>query len=218
MVVEGVPGGVEHTARPSESGRDGRVVRRALAAAAIGVLGVASVVVLASRVAQTSSARVAATTSTDGRLGAGTIVLRRADASTGLMFDASNLSPGRAVSGCTVLVYDGDVPARLRMTGTITGGSGLADFVRLRLVTRPGDNCDDAVKDDDTLPDDAVPFFAGTLAEFAVDHSGGADGVAVADVEPGDSIVIDSSATIVDDPAAAGLDTGFEFVIEAIAS
>ena len=114
---------------------------RALVAAvvAVGVFGAA--IVVAAKTVSTSSARVAASTSSDGFLTAGTVLLERADGSTSLFFDADDLYPGRVVAGCIALDYAGSVPAAIRLHGDPGVGTGLDAYVDLQLTTLSGDAC-----------------------------------------------------------------------------
>ena len=152
-------------------------------------------------------------------------MLDRPEQSSTVLLDASNLYPGLVVDGCTTVRYDGTIPVLVRMSGRITGGSGLEEHVRLTLASRVGDDCDDATATADvTTATTATPtagssepdeVFRGTLAGFGSSHQDFGSGVDLALLQPGDHVLIESWVTIVDDDDAAGRDTQFAFVVEA---
>ncbi len=184
--------------------------RFAIAAGAILLLG--AVVVLLYNAASTSSARVTASTSGEGVLVAGDVVLEKVDSTAELFLDADDLYPGLEVRGCAVIEYSGSVPATIRLHGDPGAGTGLDAFVDIRLVRLPGGECP-APDESDRAPGREV--FDGRLAALWTDHSSWADGLTVdASLAPGDRLVIEAIASVVDDDGAQGLTTGFSLTVE----
>lgn len=201
-------------ARMPSQGTDTTSPARAVAtiAAALGLIVAVAVVI--SNAVSTSSARVSASTSSESFLTAGTVTLGRSDDSASLLFDADDLYPGREVRGCVVLEYAGSVPAVVRLHGDRGAGTGLDSYVELRLVALAGDDC----PSDDQLVEDpsARSLFNGSLTSLWSDHASYRTGLPVAtSMVPGDRLVIEAVAVVVDDNRAAGLTTEFTFTFEA---
>ena len=133
-------------ARASTPTTAARARLRALLSALVAIGLISATMVVAAKTVSTSSARVAASTSTGGFLTAGTVDIVRADGSASLLFDADNLYPGRVVVGCVVLEYGGSVPAALRLHGDRGRGTGLDDYVDLTLTTSARRNLPDGTR------------------------------------------------------------------------
>ena len=173
--------------------------------AAIAVLG--SAVVLVWGAVSTSSARVAATTSGDSFFAAGEVALSQPDARVDLLFDDDGLYPGRTVTGCVEVRYDGSVPASIRLHGRRTSGTGLDDYIDLRITLADGCDVDPVVE---------PPVFDGRLAGLWSSHGAYDRGlVVIPSARPGDVIAIHASAAVVDDNRAQGLSTTFTLTVEA---
>lgn len=180
--------------------------------AALGLLVAVAVVVI--NAVSTTSARVAASTSSDAFLTAGTVVLGRSDDSASLLFDADDLFPGREVRGCAVLEYAGSVPAVVRMHADGGNGTGLDEYVDLRLAVVPGDDC--PTSDQPLVDREPRALYSGRLDSLWMEHPTYATGVTVAtSMAPGDRLVLEAVAVVVDDNRAAGLTTEFVFTFEA---
>lgn len=175
--------------------------------AALGVLIAA--LVFAWSAMETSSARVSASTETASFFTAAVVTLHRPDASAELLFDAAGLYPGLVTSGCVEIVYDGSVPATVRLHGATVGGTGLEDYVEITvLVSRSGPGC--------ALDDPATEVFRGRLSDLWRSHADFGDGLPLASpARPGDRLAVRVAATVVDDDRAQGLTTDFSFSIEA---
>ncbi len=177
----------------------------------LGVLG-ALVVLLAAGVVvwsavTTSSARVAATTSGDGFFAAGEVELNQPDARVDLLFDADGLYPGREVTGCVLLAYDGSLPASVRLHGRRTSGTGLDEYVDLQVTL--GDDCEGEAPD-------STPIFDGRLSSLWTSHGAYDRGVDVLPAaRPGDRVAIWATAEVADDNRAQGLTTTFTLTVEA---
>lgn len=175
------------------------------ALAAVAVLG--SAVVLVWSAVSTSSARVAATTSGDSFFAAGEVALSQPDSRVDLLFDDDGLFPGRVVSGCVLVRYDGTVPSSVRLHGQRTSGTGLDDYVDLQI--RLSQSCDDD-------PTTSAPVFDGRLSGLWASHGAYDRGLpVVASARPGDVAAIHATAQIADDNRAQGLSTTFTLTVEA---
>jgi hypothetical protein len=175
----------------------------------LAVLGlVLAALVFAWSAVETSSAKVRASTETVGFFSAATVTLDRSDASAELLFDTAGLYPGKVVTGCVQVVYDGSVPADIRLHGRTVGGSGLDDYVDLTLHT--------AESSSSCRRGAGPPLHEGLLADLWLDHPDFGQGLVLADAaEPGRTLTVWASATVVDDDRAQGLDTEFSIFIEA---
>ena len=182
--------------------------RRTLVAGSLGailVLAAAGVVVWSA--VSTSSARVAATTSGDSFFAAGEVALNQPDTRVDLLFDDDGLYPGRTVSGCVLVSYDGSLPAEIRLHGRRTSGTGLDDYVDLQV--RLGADCEQH-------PSEANVVFDGRLANLWTSHGAYDRGVAlITSARPGDRVAIWAEAALVDDNRAQGLSTTFTLTVEA---
>jgi hypothetical protein len=187
---------------------------RALVVAIVSVMLLGSIGVVAYSAIETSGARVAASTSTEGLLSAGSVVISRPEEPTALFFDADELYPGAEVRGCVVLRYDGTADATLRISAQPEGGSGLDEYIDLRLVALADNACPDDGEVADTT--DARDVYDGQLDDFWKQHRDFATGL---DLGPamsmGDDIAIEATVVVVDDNRAGGLDTVLSFTIEA---
>ena len=180
--------------------------------AALGLLGAATVVV--AKTVSTTSARVSASTSSEGFLTAGEVILARSDDSASLLFDADNLYPGREIRGCVVLVYSGSVPATVRLHADRGGGTGLDSYLGLRLTALSDGSCPagEQARDDQFGRD----LYRDRLSSLASDHSTYATGLGVAgSMAPGERLAIEAVVVVRDDNRAAGLTTEFVFTFEA---
>ena len=183
-----------------------------VAVAALGLL-VAAIVVVA-RTVTTTSARVSASTSSEGFLTAGEVVLTRSDDSATLLFDADNLYPGREISGCVVLFYAGSVPATVRLHADSGDGTGLDSYLGLRLTVLPEGSCPEADQARDSRS--GRDLYQDRLSSLSSDHSTYATGLTVAtSMAPGDRLAIEAVIVVRDDNRAAGLTTEFVFTFEA---
>lgn len=207
--------------RASDDARIASSPARGLITGMAAVALLVAVIVVIANVVSTSSARVAATTSTDGLLTAGTVVLTRSDDSAQLLFDADNLYPGREVRGCVELDYLGSTPATIRLHADAGDGSGLDRYIDLRLAVLAGDSCppvEAAAASSSVAPTGPAvgrELFSGRLARLWRDHPIYASGVTIAsDVAPGDRVVIEAIAVVVDDNRAQGLTTDVVFTFE----
>jgi hypothetical protein len=107
-------------------------------------LVVGAAFVLLWSVATTSTARLTASTSGSGSFSAGTVELEQPETSVALLFDADGLYPGRQVSSCVSIAYEGSVPADIRLHASWSGGTGLEEHVELRLTQSSSGTCDEA--------------------------------------------------------------------------
>lgn len=190
-------------------GRTGAPWRGLLVGAFALAVVVAAIVFVASAVS-TSSARVAATTSSDGLLSTATIALDQPGEAVEFVLDSDGLYPGAVATGCVVVDYTGSIPVDVRLHGAPTT-SGLDRFVDFRLGLLAGTECPD--------PIDAAAGserFAGRLDTFWAQHGSFGRGVLAGQaVTSGTRIVVVASATVVDDNRAQGRSTDFTLTIEA---
>lgn len=107
-------------------------------------LVVGAAFVLLWSVATTSTAQLTASTSGSGSFSAGTVELEQPETSVALLFDADGLYPGRQVTSCVSIAYEGSVPADIRLHASWSGGTGLEEHVELRLTQSSSGTCDDA--------------------------------------------------------------------------
>lgn len=163
----------------------------------------------------TSSARIAATTSSDGLLGAATIALAQPDSAVELLLDADGLFPGVAVEGCVVVEYTGTVPVTLRLHGSRSESSNLDEYVDIELRRLDTDTCPTSVSD--AAPATAgTEVFSGRLSRLWQLHGSYSRGVdLVPTMESGDRIAVAATASVVDDNRAQGRTTDFTLTIEA---
>lgn len=179
--------------------------------AAIAVFG-ASVVLIAN-VVSTSSARVAATTSSDGVLGAASVSLAQPGDVVELLLDADGLYPGVSVDGCVVVEYTGTVPVSVRLHGAAADDAGLDPYVEIVFSELDGDDC---AASDGTPGAGSTELYSGRLDAFWRRHGSYGSGL---DVGPtlvsGERIAVVAVAAIIDDNRAQGLTTDFTLTIEA---
>ncbi len=187
---------------------------RSLAISAVVVVMLAAIGVVVYSAVDTSGARVAANTSTQGFLAAGSVVISRPDQPTSLFFDADGLYPGAEVSGCVDFRYDGSADAAMRISAQSEGGSGLDRFVEFRLVAMAGTTCAEA----GLAPDDveAREIYDGRLDAFWNRHRDYATGVDLGPpMSQGEHVAVAATVVVVDDNRAGGLDTELSFTVEA---
>ena len=194
--------------------------RRLLLATAGSLLIVAAAIVVAWSAVTTSTARLSASTSGSGSFSAGNVELTQAGSSVALLFDADGLYPGRVIASCVAIDYEGSIPARIRLHASKAGGTGLEDYVELRLWVRPAGECPETeeVQSPDQVSDLAIgePRFQGFLGELWRTHGDFEQGLELqASAESGDRLVIEAEVELVDDEAAQGLVTEFTMVLEA---
>lgn len=158
---------------------------------------------------ETSTARVNATTSANSVFSAGTVDLAQPFTTVELLFDANNLYPGNVLDGCVEVDYRGSLTADVRLHGRMLGGTGLDEFVDVRVTLPDVETCDE-VGDER-----GRPLFVGTLGDFWRRHDSYGDGVALAKMATGDRGILHVSATLQDDNAAQGLTTDFALTVEA---
>lgn len=188
---------------------------RALAPVLGAVVLVASIAVIVVSGVTTSSARIAATTDSGGFLAAGEVVVSRATESAALFFDADGLYPGAEVTGCVAIRYEGSVPAALRLTAILDDGSGLDQFIEIRLVEIPSGACPDANATTSAPSNPAPVLYDGNLRTFLQRHQDYSTGLVIASsMTAGDVVVVETTATVVNDNLAAGLVTEVTFVFE----
>jgi len=205
--------GRSETGAPIESA-NGPSPARALLTAAVALVLLVAVVVVVAKSLSTTSARVSASTASDGFLSAGEVVLERSDDSTSLLFDADDLYPGREVRGCVELIYAGSVPAMVRLHADRNSGTGLDSYLDVRLTRLSGGSCEAP----EGSPDDrsSGELYRGRLSSLWLDHPAYASGLeVVASASPGARLAVDIVAEVRDDNRAAGLTTEFVFTFEA---
>lgn len=118
--------------------------RRTIVIVAGCALVVGAAFVLLWSVATTSTAQLTASTSGSGSFSAGTVELEQPETSVALLFDADGLYPGRQVTSCVSIAYEGSVPADIRLHASRSGGTGLEEHVELRLTQSSSGTCDEA--------------------------------------------------------------------------
>lgn len=158
---------------------------------------------------ETSTARVNATTSANSVFSAGTVELAQPFTVVELLFDADNMYPGGEVTGCVEVDYRGSVPADVRLHANLLGGSGLDEFITMR-ITRPNvETCDDQIGTD------GPTVYRGTLGDFWREHNTYRSAVVLGEMQADDRVVLHATAVLLDDNAAQGLDTDFSLTVEA---
>lgn len=190
------------TARPARS------VARVLS----GVAAFGAIVVVVLSGLSTSSARIAATTDSNGFLSTATVSIDEATSSTGLLFDADNLYPGLATIGCVAFEYSGSAPAELRMAASPDGGTGLDEFIEIRLTARPAGICPALASVGNDGGGELL--FDGRLQAFWQTHDSFANGVPVMTMSAGEVVAVDAVITMIDDNDAAGRDVQLSFSFE----
>jgi hypothetical protein len=192
---------------------------RVVASAAVAVVLVVAGGIVAANAVSTSSARVNASTSTDGLLTAGNVVLRRADDSAVLALDAMDLYPGRSARGCVAFEYAGSVPVDVRLFGDPGEGTGLDEYIDLRLTSVAGATCpspDQPARAPSTRDESAPELYRGRLSSLWSEHSSYGTGVTIVpSMSAGDRVAIDVVLEVVDDNRAQGLTIDFSFTFEA---
>lgn len=182
--------------------------RRTVAAVTGSVLIVMAGVVLLWSAVTTSTAQLSASTSGDGFFSAGTVELDQPETRVSLLFDADGLFPGKVVTSCVTLAYEGSIPADIRLHASRSGGTGLEDHVELRLSALPSGSCpndDNGTSDDPggigptdgNLPDAALPGLVAEPTPF--DGLGGIAGQAAdetADETAGEATADDGSVPV----------------------
>ena len=172
------------------------------------------------RAATTSTARLSASTSGSGSFVAGTVELDQPETVVALLFDADGLYPGRIVSSCVTLAYEGSLPADVRLHAARSGGTGLEDHVELRLAARR-DTAGSGACPVDGEPDRPVgpvgdPVYSGLLGDLWRGHPDYASGLVLAEgSRRGDRLILDAEVEMVGGDEAQGLTTEFAIVVEA---
>ena len=176
----------------------------AAVAAAIVALIIAVIAVLS-----TSRASVSATTENDSNLWASANVAVDASGTSGLLLTGTNLFPGLPTEGCAVVVYRGTAANVDIHTYSVGSKAGLAPFVTLMLEVGAGSSRDC----DDFTP--TRELYNGPLTAFLTNHTSYPTGLTLGtEMSPGDRVMVRGVATIGDDNAAQGQETGFELVFE----
>ncbi|MFK7918016.1 MAG: hypothetical protein AB8G14_08070 [Ilumatobacter sp.] len=194
------------------TGADTATRARSVARMLSGVAVVAALAVIAVSGMSTTSARIAASTESNGFLATATVDVQQAASSTRLFFDADNLYPGVTTIGCVAIDYNGSVGADLRVTAAPTGGTGLDEFIDIRLTTRFDGSCPTAASPDGD--GGGRLLFDGRLSTFWRTHDSFATGAPVATMTAGDTVAIDAVITMVDDNDAAGRHVELSFSFE----
>ncbi len=170
-------------------------------------------------VATTSTAQLSASTSGSGFFAAGTVELDQPETTVALLFDADGLYPGRTVSSCVNVAYEGSIPADIRLHASWSGGTGLEEHVELRLTRASRQTCAvDGSTDSDAGPagDRSADVFAGLLGDLWRAHPDYGTGlVLVEGAERGDRLVLDAEIEMTGGDGAQGLTTEFAIIIEA---
>lgn len=180
-------------------------------AVAVVLLGAVGFVIFSS--IETSSARVAASTDSNGFLAAGTIEISRPATSSEFFFDADNLYPGRSVVGCIEIAYSGSIEAGLRLTARVDAGSGLDRYIDLSVAIRDDGVCPDDMNEAAT--GDLAEVYVGRLNTFWQAHSSYASGLEIApSLSAGDGVAVVAVVDVVDDNDAAGKTIDLTFVFE----
>lgn len=172
------------------------------------VVGISAVVLVWS-VTETSTARVSGTTETSSFFSVGTVSLESDVDSSSLLFDASGLYPGRTVTGCVDVVYDGTLPGSIRLHGWPVGATGLEDYLELTLTRSPiGTTCERFDGGGETL-------FTGLLADLWQEHPDYRSGLVLsANTGRGNRYAIRATGEVRDDNRAQGLNADFMLAIE----
>ncbi len=158
---------------------------------------------------ETSSARVNATTSANSVFSAGTVDLAQPNTVVDLLLDANNLYPGTEVEGCVVVEYRGSIPADVRLHARMVGGTGLDEYVDIRVTLPPIDDCDTPI------PADSPTIYEGTLDRFWRTHHSYGAGIGLAEMTTSDFAVLHVAARLQDDNNAQGRTTDFTLTVEA---
>lgn len=177
---------------------------------AVAAFGAIVVVVLSGL--STSSARIAATTDSNGFLSTATIAIDAESSSTELLFDAENLYPGVEIIGCVAFEYSGSAPVELRMASASDGGTGLDEFIEIRLTARPAGICPALASVGNDGGGELL--FDGRLRAFWQTHDSFTSGVPVTTMSAGDVVAVDAVITMIDDDDAAGRDVQLSFSFE----
>ncbi len=184
--------------------------------------------------ATTSTAQLRASTSGSGFFAAGTVELDQPETTVALLFDADGLYPGQTVSSCVNVAYEGSVPADIRLHASWSGGTGLEEYVELRVTRTSRSTCEvdgttnqDATNQDATdqdaetsgdgqATDAGVEVFAGLLGDLWRAHPDYRSGLVLLEgAERGDRLVLDAEIEMVGGDEAQGLTTEFAVIIEA---
>ncbi len=183
--------------------------RRTLPTVVLSVIVLGAIGTFLWNAVETSTARVNATTSANSMFSAGTVDLAQPFTVVDLLFDANNLFPGTEIEGCVEVEYRGSLPADIRLHGRTMGGTGLDEFVDIRITLPQVATCDDVAESKGRL------YFVGTLAEFWRAHDSYHKGLPLTEMTTGQTAVLHVTANLVDDNAAQGLRTDFAMTVEA---
>lgn len=190
----------------SRTGRIGAVLGGAAFLAAAVVLVVSTV--------STSSATLTASTTGSGTFSAAAVAIDRASDSVEVSFNADGLGPGVGVPGCIAFDYQGSVPAAVRLHAAVEGGTGLESYVDIRLTTRSAGTCEEDNAPQGTRGQVRV-VYDGRLSDLVAAHPSFGDGLRLPRMANGDRLVLESTASLVDDNDAQGLTTVFTMTVEA---
>lgn len=186
-----------------------RPTRRTLPTVILTAIVLGAIAVFLWNAVETSTARVNATTSANSMFSAGTVDLAQPFTVVDLLFDANNLFPGAEIEGCVEVEYRGSLPADVRLYSRTLGGTGLDEFVDIRITLPEVATCDDVRESKGRL------YFVGTLAEFWRGHDSYHKGLRLTEMTTGQTAVLHVAANLVDDNAAQGLRTDFAMTVEA---
>lgn len=156
--------------------------------------------------AVTSSARVSDTTASEGFFAAGEVRLEQAGTRVDFVFDDDGLYPGRVLTGCVDLVYEGNVPVSIRLHGQAGDANDLDEYLDLEVHVL------ETCEAEPTGPS----RFAGRLPSLWSDHPDYERGIVLSPAaEGGDHVAVFAAIEVVDDNAAQGLQTMFVLTAEA---
>lgn len=161
---------------------------------------------------RTSRAEVMASTSSQGLFSAGSVELDQTGQAVRLLFDQEGLYPGSQVEACVEVVYQGSIPAEVRLHGSSSGGTGLDDYMQFTVWTTR-QTCPSSDTPTDIVAN-REPLFDNRLSDLWQSHGSYDDGVPLAQLEAGEQITLIARAELGDDDAAAGLYTDFSLVVE----
>ncbi len=189
--------------------------RRSVVAVVASALVLLAAFTLLWSVATTSTAQLSASTSGSGFFNAGTVELDQPETTVALLFDADGLYPGRTVSSCVNVAYEGSIPADIRLHAARSGGTGLEEHVELRLTRTSRQTCD--IDPGANPPDDGgAEVFVGLLGDLWRAHPDYGSGLGLVEgAERGDRLVLDAEIEMIGGDEAQGLTTQFAIIIEA---
>lgn len=175
--------------------------------------GLTALALVSTMVLQVSSAAFSGTTSNAGNsLAAGTVTLTDTDAGNA-MFSITNMKPADSVVRCIRVTYTGSLAASVKVYGAVTAGT-LGQYLDFTVERGSGlsapDNSSCA-----GFVSAATIFTPGTVASFVTAHTDYSDGAGAHAVTQNDTVDYRFTATLQDNNAAQGLDSGFTVTWEA---